>query len=97
MNISFTHEQLLNLLHESPTFRGIYLKLTNNSFNEWREKIKSKFPSYLAGEKIPAIKWIRDELKGKTELLKTFDEAGYECYQNCLGLAAAKRFVESCF
>ena len=97
MNISFTREELLDLLHESPTFRGIYLNLTIDTLTEWREKIKSLFPNFPSGEKIPAIKWLRTETQKKTELLSVFNRAGYEDTGGQLGLAAAKKFVESCF
>lgn len=103
MNISFTHEQLLDLLHESPIFRGIYLNLTHNRLDEWREKIKSKFPDFLTGAKSPAIKWLRDGLRGKNELLKLFQSEGYNsCYidgseNETIGIADGKRFAESCF
>ncbi len=97
MNITFNSAELLQLLHESPTFRKIYLGLTCDPLTEWREKIKLLFPNSENREKIPAIKWLRNETKGKTELLKSFHRAGYEDTGVQLGLAASKKFVESCW
>lgn len=105
MNITFTTAELHEIMRESYSFREKMISLLEKDIlAEYRAIIRKKFPLFASSEKIPAIKWIREELRGKKDELKEFSALNYEVYGNrsawendaTLGLAAAKKFVESC-
>lgn len=99
MKLNLSPAQIEALMLESATFRQMVISMvSDNSIEFFRREIRRLFPYFMSSEKIPAIKWLRTETQNKTELLKLFNDAGYECYTNesTLGLAAAKKFVESC-
>ncbi len=104
MKINFTTAEIHALLQESFLFREKVLSLLNAcSTNSYREQIRAKFPLFASTEKVAAIKWLREETKNKTENFESegFDSHEAHDYSNntknkFLGLAAAKRFVESC-
>lgn len=100
MNISFTKEQFSAVMFESATARNMMFDLlTNNpplsTLERYKKEIRTRFPIFLHGEKIPAIKWLRETVKTTNELC-AFEKAGYDIYleRNCLSLAGAKKFVE---
>lgn len=106
MNIDLPHHILMKLLIESETFREYVL---SNCIHQepikgigyYRELVCYRFPD-LENQKIPAIKWIRELSRGNRDMLQLFADHGYEVYDaigtaaHVLGLASAKRFVESC-
>mgnify|MGYP003404628083 CR=1 FL=1 len=104
MKINFTTAEIHSLLQESFLFREKVLSLLNvYSLEYYREQIRAKFPLFASTEKISAIKWLREETKNKTENFESegFDSHEVHDYSNntknqFLGLAAAKKFVESC-
>lgn len=104
MKITFTTAEIHALLQESNLFREKVLSLLDvYSLDYYRKEIRARFPLFASTQKIAAIKWLRDETKNKTENFesKGFDSHEVHDYSNntknqFLGLAAAKRFVESC-
>lgn len=106
MNIQFTKEQFLQIASESSFFREVlWEKLNSQPLEEvlknYADQIRKRF--HPAKDKISAIKWIREETRGK-EKLKIFSEKGFDFYQtsfgnqsNVLSLSAAKKFVEMAF
>lgn len=104
MNLSLNKAQFLNLISESYTMREIVYDLLlaqppNNILKAYAQEICSRYPLANTSEKIPAIKWLRENVKDLNHLY-AFDKMGYEIYHPTetspalLGLAAAKRFVE---
>ena len=105
MKIELSLAQIDSLLVESSTFRAIFIKMAaKNTLDYFREEIRQRFPRFQGDEKIAAIKWLREAVRGKIDTLREFDALNYEVYGNrgqwcendTLGLAASKRFVESC-
>lgn len=105
MKIEFTTAELHTLLIESHSFREKMIAFFGRDvLANYRHLIRIKFPLFATSEKIPAIKWIREELRGKENDLREFDKLNFEVYgyredwknNATLGLAAAKKFVESC-
>ena len=106
MKIQFTPAELNAIMQESDFFRQkmISLCMKKNTLDYYRDQIRDQFPHFQGSEKIPAIKWLRQDVRGKVAILREFDAVNYEVYGNrnawcendTLGLAAAKRFVESC-
>ena len=105
MTLSFTKSQFLAALTESHTMREmVYNSLSGisagNALDYYAEQIRTRFPNVKSSEKIPAIKWLRENLTSPDELY-AFDRAGYDSYapvagsNKILSLAGAKKFVES--
>ena len=106
MNLSLNKAQFLNLISESCTMREIVYDLLvaqnhspKNILGAYAQAIRSRYPLANTSEKIPAIKWLRENVKDLNHL-HVFDKMGYDIYRPTetspavLGLAAAKRFVE---
>ena len=103
MNLSLNKTQFLNLISESYTMREIVYDLLvahnppKSILETYAQEIRSRFS--LASQKIPAIKWLRENVKDLNHL-DAFDKMGYDLYHATemspavLSLAAAKRFVE---
>ena len=106
MNIQFTHAELNAIMMESESFRQKILSICfrKDTLTNYRDAIRDKFPRFQSSEKIDAIKWLREDVRGKKDVLREFDALNFEVYgqrsnwddNSTLGLAAAKRFVESC-
>lgn len=109
MKIRFTLAELNLIMEESRAMRQKILSLAmetkKDTLSDYRESIREKFPRFQSDQKIAAIKWLREDVRGKKEILKEFDLLKYEVYGNhfghwddnsTLGLAASKRFVEGC-
>lgn len=99
MNIFFTQSQFNSLICESETFRGMIYGLLVDPIEDLRQEIKRRFKDEKSV--IPAIKWLREEMKGNGPLLKKLADLGYYTYYNSpnchtLGIADSKRFVGSC-
>jgi len=105
MKINFSTAELHAIMQESATFREKIISLVGRDvLTDYRATIRAKFPFFNGSDKIPAIKWLREELRGKKDELREFNGLCREVYgkeedwntNTTLGLAAAKRFVESC-
>lgn len=95
---TFREYVLSNCIHQEP-IKGI---------GYYRELVRTHFPDFKEKQKIPAIKWIRELSRDNADMLQLFAGHGYESYNpksyydpiataaHVLGLASAKRFVESC-
>lgn len=100
---SFTPAEVEILKMESAFFARWYAEsITMFSLKYWRNQIATRFPAFKNSQKIAAIKWIREETRGKNLILDFFIEAGYTCMEQSwlngemvLDLRGAKEFVES--
>lgn len=105
MTIKINKQEFLQFIEESPTFRSMVYDLFEknepqiNVLEFYGEELRKRFPHGGSFEKIPAVKWLRCEVKDEKHL-DAFTDAGYDVYvpvmgaNRILGLAAAKRFVE---
>lgn len=99
MKLDLTKHQFLVLLQESASFREIIydqmqsLKINTSPLFYYKTEIKQRFKP---NEKIPAIKWLRQEVSNKNHL-DVFKDAGYTCDDFVLNLAGAKKFVDEIF
>lgn len=111
MKIEVNKEQFLNLLEDSPVFRHMVFdllseKIMGNVLEYYAAELRARFPRGATDEKVPAIKWLREEVK-KNNHTDAFVAAGYETYtpfefngphiNRILCLAAAKKFVEAIY
>jgi hypothetical protein len=112
MKITISPQQFDAFFSESESFRSfVYenIQTTESSkgLDYYRNYIRLNFNN--RGQKIPAIKWLRDALQAdmqQSQLFKDagylFKDAGYEVYKSdytgqydILTLASAKKFVEA--
>lgn len=106
MTIKINKQEFLQLIGESTTFRSMVYDLFEktgpqvNVLEFYGEELRKRFPHGGSFEKIPAIKWLRGEVKDEKHL-DAFADAGFDVYipvmgaDRILGLAAAKRFVDT--
>lgn len=104
MKIEINKEQFLGLLKDSPVFRHMVFDLLNakqigNVLEYYAAELRSRFPYGGSIEKIPAIKWLSEEVRDEKHL-DAFADAGYDVYvpvmgaNRILGHLGAEQFVE---
>jgi hypothetical protein len=104
IKIELSRGQFKILLAESDTFRDIvavlveYQNKAENPLDFWITYIRKTFPEG-ATNKIPPIKWIKEQVAGNYQALESFKANGYPYDEGKqeLGLVSAKKFIESCF
>ena len=106
-----TPTQIMILLTHDHGFRQDAVRILNQPKESPLDKVKNymraEFPQRHTTQKIPAIKFIRTYVQDHQELVEAFRAFNYEVYgapgynhniaqgPQTLGLAAAKKFVES--
>lgn len=111
MQYNLTRTQIRLLLDKDDQFRADMTEVLANLpkqqvsiLDTLRLEIRTFFPYFNTTEKISAIKHARERASNWKVLSDAFQKAGYDIYtpgygdspKPTLGLAAAKRFVESC-
>lgn len=106
-----TPTQIMILLTHDHDFRQMAVRILNQPKESPLDAVKAlimdQFPRRHGDQKIPAIKFIRQYVQDHQELAEVFSRLGYEVYGSpgynhdngfgpqTLGLAAAKKFIES--
>jgi hypothetical protein len=104
MKLTFSSFELHAIMQESATFREKILAMAvNDTLEIFRARIRELFPRFMSNQKIPAIKWLRENSRND---ISYFEEAGFEAHDShdyakniktrILSLSASKHFVESC-